>query len=358
VASALAISIAAMLAACGGGSGSKTATTAPYDSPSEITATTAASANGTTGATPTAFFDTDTTPPSATAAPTTASSGLPPHPACETPRPHAAGETIETMTSGGVDRSYILHVPPQYDGRREMPLVLTLHGFGSNARQQIIYSQMGAKGDAEGFITVSPDGTGTPQHWNYPGLGGADDVAFIGSLLDKLESDLCIDPKWVFVTGMSNGAAFSSFIACAMPDRITAIAPVAATAYPLTCGASRAIPVISFRGTEDPCVPYSGGTSQCGQMLPVKPAEDAARQWAEHDGCNLTPAAQPYSEHVRTIAYSECDGDAAVVLFVVEGGGHTWPGSIDVPRLGPTTHEVNATDQIWEFFAAQGSLRR
>src|SRR4029079_6232387 len=101
-------------------------------------------------------------------------------------------------------------------------------------------------------------------------------IAFVRDLLDKVESDLCVDPKWVFATGMSNGAAFPSLLACAMPDRITAIAPVAATVYPQACGADRAIPVISFRGTEDPCVPYGGGTSQCGQMLPVKPAEDAA----------------------------------------------------------------------------------
>jgi polyhydroxybutyrate depolymerase len=45
-----------------------------------------------------------------------------------------------------------------------------------------------------------------------------------------------------------------------------------------------------------------------------------------------------------------------VILYVVEEGGHTWPGAIDVPGLGSTTHEISATDLIWEFFANQGAL--
>jgi len=46
-----------------------------------------------------------------------------------------------------------------------------------------------------------------------------------------------------------------------------------------------------------------------------------------------------------------CEEGAAVELYVVEGGGHTWPGAaIDVPVLGETTHEISATDLIWAFF--------
>lgn len=339
--------IALVLGACSGGGGSSSATPPQSDDVGEIeAATTATSAPGTTvGATP-------------AVAPTTSTTGLPAHPPCAAPRPFTAGDTSETMQSGGETREYIVHVPPQYDGSRQVPLVLTLHGYGSNARQQLIYSQLAPKADAEGFIVVSPEGTGMPQHWNYPGLGGTDDIAFIRDLLDKLETDLCIDPKWVFATGMSNGAAFTANIACAMPERITAIAPVAATSYPANCPPGRPVSVISFRGTDDACVPFNGGTSQCGQKLPVQPAEEVVRKWAQRDGCNATPVKQDYAAHIRTIAYSECMDDAAVVLFIIDGSGHTWPGSIDVPRLGETTHEVNATEQIWQFFVAQGSLRR
>ena len=341
------IAIAAALTACGGGSVSATPTPVAARAP---TGTAALSPQ----ATPTAFFDLDSVTPPVPPAPSTSAA----HGSCATPKPHASGDTNETLSSGGIDRTYILHVPPSYDGTEQTPLVLNLHGYGSTARQQAIYSQLPAEGDKNGFIVVSPDGTGEPRRWNYPGLPGADDIAFMRGLLDHLEGELCVDPGWVFSAGMSNGAAFSSFVACALPERITAIAPVAATVFPRTCTTDRAIPVISFRGTEDPCVPYEGGTSKCGQNLPVAAAEESMRTWAAHNGCLATPTDQRSTEHTRTLAYGGCRDDASVVLYVIEGGGHTWPGSIDVARLGATTHEINAADLIWQFFAAQASLRR
>ena len=52
------------------------------------------------------------------------------------------------------------------------------------------------------------------------------------------------------------------------------------------------------------------------------------------------------------MAYSECRDEVAVLLYIVEGGGHTWPGAADVARLGNVTQEIDATDLIWEFFEA------
>jgi polyhydroxybutyrate depolymerase len=274
---------------------------------------------------------------------------------CQSQSLPAQGDSNHTIRAGDLDRTYILHVPPQYDGETRLPLVLNLHGFGSNARNQAAYSRLPQKADEEGFIVVSPDGAGTPQQWNNAQLpSGADDVAFIRALLDHLESTLCIDPSRIYAAGISNGAAFSSRLACNMPDRIAGIALIAATIYPIICDSESPTPVIAFHGTEDRCVPYEGGTTACGRgALPVQPAETYAAQWANHDGCDPTPARTQLTEHVRTLAWSDCDENTAVLLYTVEGGGHTWPGSIDVPRLGPVTGEIDATDLMWEFFEAQ-----
>ena len=43
---------------------------------------------------------------------------------------------------------------------------------------------------------------------------------------------------------------------------------------------------------------------------------------------------------------------APVVLYRVEGGGHTWPGAVGVPRLGYTTHQLSASAEMWKFFSA------
>ena len=269
---------------------------------------------------------------------------------CTPARPHAPGDTNGAITSGGLDRTYILHIPPAYDGVDPMPVIFNLHGFGSNAQQQANYSGFPAKADAEGFIVVSPNGTGSPQMWSFPFLGTVDEPAFIADLLDRLEAELCIDAKRVYAAGMSNGAAISTFIACALPDRIAAIAEVAATAGPRACATKSPIPIITFRGTDDICVPYDGGTSQCGLNLPVIGAEEVIRLWAVHNTCNETPATTRFAADVLVTAYSECSRFTAALLYTVEGGGHTWPGAVDAPRLGLTTHSINATDLIWEFF--------
>jgi len=275
------------------------------------------------------------------------------HAACApAPSPPPAGDSDHALASGGEDRRYILHLPPAYDGARRMPLVLNFHGFGSNARQQAAYSGLPAKADRAGFIVVTPDGTGEPRRWNF--FPGSADIVFVRELIADLETTLCVDAARIFATGISNGAAFSARLACDLPDRIRAIAMVAATVYPARCEAPRAVPVVAFQGTDDPCVPFEGGTSACGMQLPVPAAEEAAKNWARHGGCNLEPPHSQVTEHVRAVAYSECrEVDAAVVLYIIYGGGHTWPGAVDVARLGATTQEISATDLMWEFFAGR-----
>jgi len=274
---------------------------------------------------------------------------------CSPAKPHALGDSDQTIVSGGEERSYILHLPPFYDGTPRLPLVLNLHGYASAAAQQASYSGWSAKGDAEGFIVVTPNALGTPQRWDTAPAGV--DVAFFNDLLDRLEADLCVDGRRIYASGISNGAAMSARLACSLSGRIAAIAPVAALIYPLQCERAPNVPVIAFHGTDDMLVPFEGGTTQ-PFGLPVKPVEEYASGWAVHDGCAGEPARERASEHVRIVAYSECDDDVAVILYVVEGGGHTWPGATDVPRLGATTREVSATDEAWRFFEAQAEQRR
>lgn len=273
---------------------------------------------------------------------------------CLSSMPLSPGDHNKTLRAGELDRTYILRIPPQHDGTNRLPVVLNLHGFGSNARNQAAYSRVPQKADDAGFILVTPDGAGTPQQWNNLQLPALpDDVAFISDLLDHLESTLCIDPDRVYAAGISNGSAFAQRLACLLPDRIAGVAAVAAFVYPVVCDGKAPVLIVAFHGTADACVPYEGGVTTCGRgNLPVPAVETSAENWARHNGCDPVPADSQVTEHVRSIAYSDCDDNTAVVLYAVEGGGHTWPGSIDVPRLGPVTGEVDATDLMWEFFEA------
>jgi polyhydroxybutyrate depolymerase len=287
------------------------------------------------------------TPASTASSPTISPTG------CTPARSHDSGSVTATLTSGGLEREYILSVPTSYTGEDAMPLVVNLHGHSSNAGEQAIYSGLPAKGEQEGFIVVTPQGTGTELHWNFTTVeaGMPDDVAFISDLLDALESQLCVDPSRVYAAGISNGAAMSVTLACFLSDRIAAIAPVAGTFFFPGCPSSRPVSVIAFHGTDDALVPFEGGPVG-GSALSVAPIEDSILKWAEHDGCTDVPREEQATEHVRLVSYESCDQGAAVELYVVEGGGHTWPGArIDIP-LGATTHEISATDLMWAFFEA------
>jgi polyhydroxybutyrate depolymerase len=265
----------------------------------------------------------------------------------------AAGSVSQVIVSGGRERTYIRHLPPQY-GTTPLPVVLNFHGYGSNAQQQERYSRLPQLADSEGFVVITPDGTGERQAWNNLALASLpDDVQFVRDLLDALARDLCIDTSRVFATGISNGAAFSVRLACEVPDRIRAAGAAAAMVYPANCRSTMPTPIIGFHGTADACVPFEGGPVTCGAArLPVQPIPEYARRWAEHNGCAPDAEETRVSEHVRRIAYAGCDAGADVQLYVVEGGGHTWPGSFGPASLGASTTEIDATALIWAFFKA------
>ncbi len=253
----------------------------------------------------------------------------------------------------------MLYVPPTYDGATALPVVINLHGEGSNAMQQAFLSGLQFKAAAEGFITITPDATGTPQNWNFlPITGGADDVGFIRGALDRTEADLCVNASRVYAIGISSGASMAVRLACSLQERIAGIGLVGGLWYPPDCPTTKAMPVIEFHGTNDPIAPFAGGVIVAG-ATPSPDIEAAAAAWAHADDCDPDAASDRFADNVRTLAYSQCRDNVAVELFIVEGGGHTWPGSAadDLPSTGATTHEVNATDEMWGFFVGQAQER-
>ena len=274
---------------------------------------------------------------------------------CSPARPHASGDTNETITSGSLQRQYILHVPASYTGGKAVPLLFNLHGYGSSASAQAFYSGLPQKADEAGFILVSPQGTGAAAHWNFTLLEPVDDVGFMRDVLDALEAQLCIDPARVYSTGISNGAAMSVRLGCNLSDRIVAIAPVAGVYFPLSCPSAQPVPVIAFHGTADPILPYNGGISPQG--FPFAPVETSFASWGQFNGCLSGPVESPATQNVRAKRYGDCNEAASVELYIIDGGGHTWPDAvIDLPveTYGATTHEISANDLMWEFFGQLG----
>ena len=264
---------------------------------------------------------------------------------------------------------YLRYVPAVADLTTPAPLVLDLHGYLEGAQIHTATSGMSNLADRHGFVLVSPQGTGTDVFWNHRQRPeGPPDVAFLASVLDAVEHDLCIDRTRVYVVGYSNGAFMTSTLGCVMTDRLAAIAPVAGARFDAGCTPSRPLPVLAFHGTADPIVAFAGGDSASGASLDFdsasaanftgdvnRPVLDSLADWAEVDGCDAQPTRRPASAHVVLVQWA-CPTGQEVVFYEVTGGGHSWPGSAfsaaisDV--IGPTTMEIDASELIWEFFAA------
>ena len=256
----------------------------------------------------------------------------------------------------GADRDYLLYVPRSYTGGRAAPVVFDFHGFGSTAAQQLFYGDFRPLADRDGFLVVAPDGQGegVNRHFNVtlaPGEGN--DVAFALQILDGLEARFCVDAHRVYATGMSDGGAMTSLLACAASDRFAAFGPVAVVFYDPRCGNARSVPIAAFLGTADPIVPFNGGPVHCCGGATVPAAATSMAGWAAHDRCDARPEDRRLSSEVTLRQWSGCSSPGDVRFYIIEGGGHTWPGAAIAPGfLGKTTRQISASDTLWAFFQA------
>jgi polyhydroxybutyrate depolymerase len=330
------ITLSCALAACGGsdddpvtGAASPTTPTPP-----------SAGGDGTSGAPAPTGTGTGTAPPaSPPGAPCTGLQAL-------------GGDLDWTIPSGGRSRVVHVHLPPAYDAKTAIPVVLDFHGLSMSAAGEDLLSRMNAKADKAGFVSVHAEGIGAQQSWNAGACCGeaasakVDDVAFAAKILDELEAKLCVDKKRIFSTGMSNGGALSHRLACELSTRIAAIAPVAhVMTIPLaTCKPSRPVSVFNFNGTSDTLVPYAGN----GVGYPS--VASTMSTWASRNGCGTTTHEILKKGDVTCVTFDGCKPGVEVSHCTVDGGGHTWPGGAPVPFLGKTTNEISATDAMWDFF--------
>ena len=253
-----------------------------------------------------------------------------------------------------ISRNYLLYVPAAYSSAKPAPLVINLHGYGSNATEQMLYSNFMPVADTAGFLVVHPNGTldaYSTTHWNTFGLSSVDDVGFLSALIDTVAVSYSIDKDRVYSTGMSNGGFMSYSLACSLSSRIAAIASVTGTMTNnnlSACNPSRHVPVMQIHGTADATVPYNGN------VLFVS-VQNIIDFWVSQNGCSTTPVVTQVPDIDTTdgctaVHYLYPDGNngTTVELYKIDDGGHTWPGA--PVTIGVTNMDFNASAEIWRFF--------
>jgi polyhydroxybutyrate depolymerase len=274
-------------------------------------------------------------------------------------------------------RTFKFYTPPSYDKSVRLPLVIALHGRGGNGESMILVTRKGFNklADRDGFIVVYPDGV--EQNWNDGRMDeeandkahreNIDDVGFISELIDIMIKDHNVDPKKVYITGISNGAIMSYRLACELSDKIAAIAPVDGNIpfglFP-ECFASGFVSVLAINNINDPLIPYEGGTIyghfhrlNLGKVLSV---DESVAFWVNRNMCSTIPVVTQEPDRdptdgtlvTRKQYINETNG-AEVILYAIDGGGHTWPGGFQyLPQwlIGKTSRDIDANEIIWSFF--------
>jgi polyhydroxybutyrate depolymerase len=251
----------------------------------------------------------------------------------------APGVSEQTLTSGGRERSYRLFVPPKYDGRTPLPLVLDLHGSGGTADRQAATSRFEELAAREGVLVATLQAAAEGNRWNVPITSERpDDVRYVSDVIDDVAKRACTDERRVYATGFSGGARMSSLLACKLPERIAAIAPMAGLRWPGQCR-GRAVPVLTFHGLADPQNTYDGHVaSRAGEWDESVP--EALAGWAKHNGCRGDAVLDDPPGPLSTLSYKGCD--AEVRLVRIDGLVHAW-----------ARNEVDATAEMWRFFSSQ-----
>lgn len=266
----------------------------------------------------------------------------------------------------GTKRRYYLYRPAS--AKLPAPLVLAFHGGGGTAEGTDKLSGGLAKlADQQGFIVAYPDAI--DKHWNdgRPDLAKTyyDDVGFISKVIDDLTQQNIADSKRVYATGISNGGFFSQYLAIQLPNKIAAVATVAASVSKTFLDLSvTPVPVMMLLGTKDTLIPWDGGRVG-GKILLKKrgeviPGRQSLEFWLTKNHNTSKPIRSELPDkdpndgsRVSVEQYGEPDSANQVVLYEISGGGHTWPaGQQYLPQsiIGPVCRDFDGNEAIWKFF--------
>lgn len=281
----------------------------------------------------------------------------------------APGDYQFSFDHGGMKRTYRVHVPAGYAGKKPVPLVFAFHGGAGNSGTMANEGHYGliSKSDKEGFVAVFPNGAsrfnGRLATWNagnccgYARDSGSDDVGFVREIIGRMRAGMNIDTGKIYAIGMSNGGMFSYRLACDLADSFKAIASVAGTDNYGGCVKKKPVSVMHIHAKNDGHVLFGGGAGpdsvgDRAQVTDYVSVPLTVKKWLKRNKCGGAAERVMKKPGVYCDLYSDCDGNARVKLCVTAAGGHSWPGAKEKARKKADTPSsaISATDEIWDFF--------
>lgn len=264
-----------------------------------------------------------------------------------------------TLFFDGQNRSFIVYIPPSYDGSTQVPIVFNFHGGGGTSSSFIFTNDMRPIADTANFIAVYPQAAVDPSDgsnsWLHKTPTTHNDVNFIEAIIDTLSNDYNIDNDRVYSCGYSEGGIFSYELGCRLNNRIASFCSVSGSMlvdafrvsyYNLgNCNPIHPTAVLLIPGTSD----FSPHSSYSGLQPYYMSVNEITTYWANHNNTNLNPTvtAVPNSNNsdgstVEKRIWENGDNCVAVQELKVINGGHDWPGSSG-------NMDISASQEIWKF---------
>jgi polyhydroxybutyrate depolymerase len=271
------------------------------------------------------------------------------------------GFSEKTVVVKGMKRTYIVHAPASANPKKPIPLIIMFHGAQGTAKGQEGMTSFSKASDKRGYLLVLPQGV--EDRWNDTRqYNKADDNALVDTILAQEGKLWNIDKSRIYLAGMSNGGLLVQVLAARRPGQFAALAAVAALPLADTPKPPKPVPIIFFQGTSDTIVHFNGGGIGIGKVTvgDSMSNEESMKFWATANKCSLKPTETKLPSKVakdRTSvvcrAYKPGPGGGDVVEYIVNGGGHTWPGAsqyLPSMMVGVATQQISANELILDFF--------
>ena len=292
----------------------------------------------------------------------------------EISEPAAGSYRVSTgITYNLSDRTFLLHVPPDYTTKTPLPLVVVLHGAFNSGSQTETETGFSALADTKRFLVAYPEGIGIFglfQHWNAGHCCGkaassqVDDVSFVAEVISNVRQRFAVDPTRIYMAGMSNGGMLTYRFVTERTGDLAAAAVVSAAIGSTTDNGmqpwhlqqpEKSFPIIGFHGLADETIPFNTVPvpTTNGKRL-FLPVTDAIDFWQNANDCEATPVASISNNgSVKHLAWKNCQEGSSLEFVLLKGWGHQWPAPFFTSQLA-ADHPLrgfNATKQIWEFFS-------
>ena len=269
---------------------------------------------------------------------------------------HATNAQNITFMHDGLERQYRLHLPEQLP--ESAALVVALHGYSGNNNEMFNNYGWTELANERGFAVACPNGT--RDQWNnrfwdvdydFHQQYDIDDDGFLSALAIHLQEVHGLDPERTFVTGFSNGAEMCFQLACRESETFKAFGPVIGMMLDslfTNCNPAVIRPIISMNGTNDSVTLYNGDMNNSGGWGAYRSIPETMSFWA---GMLQTPFITSQNlpdlnpNDGSTVRLDKYTGPNPPTLwyYLVEGGGHDWPGQSG-------NMDISATIEVWNFF--------